>query len=755
MPERQEKQWRTSACVFCTLNCGVQILVEGGRFKQTRGDKANPHSLGYTCEKARLLDCYQNGADRLDTPLRRRPDGSFEAIDWNTAVREVAARLVDLRDAYGAHSLAFYGGGGQTNHLGGAYFATLRRALGAHNYYNSIAQEKTGDAWVNQQMFGGGPSADIEHADTVFFVGTNPWHSGGIPSARTVLKAIQKDRKRCMIVADPRRTETAEMADIHLQLRPGTDAYLLAAMGAILVRDELVDHAFLEQRTLGAPELLAALREVPIEEFVARCGLDLTLVERAAHAFGEAERATTHVDLGTQHTLNPSLNAYLEKSLFLLTGNFGKEGGSNLRTSPMAAGGGRPGAGSLTRSAVTGQQVIGGLLPPNRLPAEIMTDHPHRTRGVFVDSHNPVMSAADTPAYIEAFSSLDLLVVVDIAMSETARLAHYVLPAPSQFEKYEISAFRGEFPEVNLQLRHPVVEPRPGTLPEPEIHVRLVDAMGVVPSEYPELERAARKGRNAYREAAFGFLGEHPELVPYLPLVVYKTLGRTLPTGPGPAILWPLCQQYAARHADAVERAGIRPSEDGNLGDALFDAILSNPSGVIVSRHTYEDTWKLVGHDDRKVHMAIPEMLWELRELRARPEVIDDEFPFILAAGERRTSNANNVVRDPAFRVRDPDGALRIHPEDAARLSVGEGGRVRCVSRRGAVEAVVTLTDSLLPGVLALPHGFGYDYPDAEGRLRRLGPRVNELTSAGWCDPFTAIPYHKYVPVRLERIEAR
>jgi anaerobic selenocysteine-containing dehydrogenase len=753
MSQTQESRWRTSACVFCTLNCGVQILVEGGRFKQTRGDKANPHSFGYTCEKARRLDCYQNAADRLDTPLRRRLDGSFEAIDWDSAIREVAAKLVELRDTFGAHSLAFYGGGGQTNHLGGAYFTMLRRALGTHNYYNSIAQEKTGDAWVNEQLFDGRATDDIEHADTVLFVGCNPWHSGGIPRARTVLKAIQKDPKRCMIVADPRRTETAEMADMHLQLRPGTDAYLLAAMGAILVRDELVDHAFLEERTVGASELIAALRQVPIEEFVKRCGLDLALVEKAIHCFGQAERAVTHVDLGTQHTLNPSLNAYLEKSLFLLTGNFGKKGGHNLSASLFAPGGRGPRGAGLVRSAVTGQQVIGGLLPPNRLPAEIMTDHPHRTRGVLVDSHNPVMSAADTQAYLEAFSRLDLLVVVDIAMSETARLAHYVLPASSQFEKYEISAFRWEFPESNLQLRHPVVEPRPGTLPEPEIYVRLVDAMGVVPSEYPELERAARKGRNAYREAAFRFLGEHPHLASYVPLIVYKTLGRTLPTGPGPAILWPACQQYAARHPEAVERAGIQPSEGGNLGDALFDAILSNPSGVVISRHMYEDTWNFIGHSDHKVHVAIPELLWELRELRARPEVVDHEFPFILAAGERRTSNANNVARDPAFRQNDPDGALRLHRDDARRLGVEEGGRVRCVSRRGAVEAVVTLTNTLLPGVVALPHGFGHDYPDAGGNLRRVGPRVNELTSAGWCDPFTGIPYHKYVPVRLEPLE--
>ncbi|MEE8347076.1 MAG: molybdopterin-dependent oxidoreductase [Dehalococcoidia bacterium] len=753
----QESRWHTSACMLCSRSCGVEILVEDGRFVQTRGDRANPQSLGYTCEKARLLDHYQNGADRLESPLRRRSDGTFETIDWETAIREVAAKLVALRDAYGGHSIAFYGGGGQTNHLGAPYCTMLRRVLGTRNYYNSLAQEKTGDFWVNGHLFGlSGPvSEDIEHADTVLFVGTNPWHSHGFANARATLKAIQKDPNRCMIVVDPRRTETAEMADIHLQIRPGTDSYLLAAMGAILVRDELIDHAFLDERTVGAAELLSALRDVPIADFVDRSGLDLAQVEKAVHAYAEAERAAMRVDLGTQQTLNPSLNAYLEKSLYLLTGNFGKMGGNNLNVRPLSGRGGWPDEQTPMRSRVTGQQFIAGLLPPNRLPAEILTDHPDRTRAVFVDSSNPAVSAADTKAYHDALTSLDLLVVIDVAMTETARLAHYVLPASSQFEKPEISDFRFEFPDNNVQLRHPVVEQRAGTLTEPEIYVRLIDAMGIAPAEYPELEQAARDGRNSFRIAAFQFLGERPDLAAVAPLILYKTLGRTLPVGPGPAIVWFACQRYAAQDAAAVERAGIHPSDDGNLGDALFDAILANPSGIVFSRHTYDDTWGIIGHSDRKVHLAIPELLAELQALRGQPGFADENYPFILAAGERRSSNANTLLRDPAFRKRDRDGTLRMHPDDAGRLGIADGERVRCLSRQGAVEATVAITDTVLPGVLTLPHGFGLDYPDGEGTLQRTGPRLNDLTSSGWCDPFTGTPYHKYVPVRLERAESR
>ena len=221
-------EWKPTACILCECNCGIEVELggeAGRRLARVRGDRAHPVSRGYTCEKALRLDHYQHARDRLTTPLRRKADGSFEAIDWDTAIREVASRLAAVRDAHGGDSIFYYGGGGQGNHLPGAYATATRRTLGARYRSSALAQEKTGEFWVSERMMGSITRADFEHCDVALFLGKNPWHSHSIPRARVTLKEISSDPARTLIVVDPRRTETAELADIHLQVRPGTDAW--------------------------------------------------------------------------------------------------------------------------------------------------------------------------------------------------------------------------------------------------------------------------------------------------------------------------------------------------------------------------------------------------------------------------------------------------------------------------------------------------------------------------------------------------
>ena len=150
---------------------------DGRRLNKIRGDKAHPASQGYACEKAQRLDFYQNAKGRLASPLRRRADGTFEEIDWDTAIREIAEKLAAIRDTHGGDTIFYYGGGGQGNHLGGAYSRATRAALGSIYSSNALAQEKTGEFWVNDRMFGASTRADFEHCDVALFLGKNPWHS--------------------------------------------------------------------------------------------------------------------------------------------------------------------------------------------------------------------------------------------------------------------------------------------------------------------------------------------------------------------------------------------------------------------------------------------------------------------------------------------------------------------------------------------------------------------------------------------------
>ena len=245
-------EWQSTACILCECNCGIVVQLEGRTLAKIRGDKEHPASQGYTCNKALRLDHYQNNRSRLTSPMRRRPDGSYEEIDWDTAITEIAEGFKHIRDTYGGDKVFYYGGGGQGNHLGGGYAGAFLKAIGARYRSNALAQEKTGEAWVDAHLYGGHTRGEFEHAEVSVFVGKNPWMSQSFPRARTVLNEIAKDPARAMIVIDPVITDTAKMADIHLRVRPGTDAWCLAAMAAVLVQENLCNEAVSGRHTSTA-----------------------------------------------------------------------------------------------------------------------------------------------------------------------------------------------------------------------------------------------------------------------------------------------------------------------------------------------------------------------------------------------------------------------------------------------------------------------------------------------------------------------
>ncbi|MFF5185843.1 molybdopterin-dependent oxidoreductase [Streptomyces sp. NPDC000345] len=741
--------WKTSACILCECNCGIEIKLDGRRFERIRGDKRHPGSMGYTCEKPLRLDFYQNGRHRLTSPLRRRPDGTHEEIDWDTAVREITQRLAGIRDDLGGDKIFFYGGGGQGNHLGGTYGRALQAALGARYFSNPLAQEKTGEMWVDGKLYGGHTKGDFEHAEVVMFLGKNPWQTHSFPRARPTLREIAKDPGRTMIVVDPRRSETADMADIHLQVRPGTDAWCLAALLGVIVQEDLVDRAFLDVHTTGVQAVLDVLAAVDVGACAQACGVDAALLRTAARRIATARSATTYEDLGVQQSPHSTLVSYLNKLVWILTGNFGRPGTMFLHSSfaavAGASAGGAPVAGSGKRTPGTGARIISGLVPCNSIAEEILTDHPDRFRAMWIDSSNPAHSLADSRRFREALDALDLVVLVDVAYTETARHADYVLPAASQFEKWECTFFNVEFPHNVFQLRPPALDPLPGTLPEAEIYARLLRELAVVdPSTLEPLTRAAHQGRDAFTTAFFSALQTHPEFLGLAPYVLYETLGTALPEGhQATAAVWGLAQLCALSHPDAVRRAG---HVDGN---ALFDAILARPEGVTFTADEWDDVWNYVRRPDRRFTVAIPELLAQIPELtHTAPGWGSDAYPFVLSAGERRSFTANTIIRDPRWRRRDREGALRISPQDAERLGLADGSRARVSTERGSTEALVEVTDMMQPGHIALPNGYGVDHPEHGSS----GVAPNELTSLHYRDSFAGTPWHKHVPARVEAL---
>jgi anaerobic selenocysteine-containing dehydrogenase len=741
-------EWKPTACILCECNCGIEVQLEGRRLARIRGDKTHPASQGYACEKAQRLDHYQSNPRRLTSPLRRRPDGSYEAIGWDVAIAEIAARLAAIRDTHGGEKILFYGGGGQGNHLGRLYGTALQAAVGARYYSNALAQEKTGEMFVDGRLYGGHTKGDFENAEVVVFIGKNPWQSHSFPRARPVLKELAGDPSRTLIVIDPRRSETAAMADMHLQVRPGTDAWCLAALGAVIVQEDLVDHEFVERHTTGSEPVLAALRCVPIGDYAQRCGVAEGLIRDAARRLATAASACTYEDLGIQQAPHSTLSSYLNKLLWILTGNFARPGSMFLHSTFAPLAGSGAGGSGAKRTPVTGARIISGLVPCNSIAEEILTDHPDRFRAIWLDSVNPAHSLADSTRFREALAALELTVVVDVAMTESARCADYVLPAASQFEKWEATFFNVEFPRNTFHLRAPLLDALPGTLPEPEIYARLLRALRAVDDAIvAALRDAALGGRAEFAAAFFAAVGADAQLMRLAPYLLYETLGPTLPPGAaGTAALWGVAQLCAMTYSQAVARAGF------TSGDQLFDALLSGRA-VTFTVDDYADAWNYVRRPDKRFTIEIPELLDDLRALRDAPsQWTTDEFPFVLMAGERRSYTANTIIRDPRWRKRDAEGALRIAPADARRLGVTTGGRLRVVTEAGAAEVVVEVSDMMQPGHVSLPNGLGLDFVDDDGAQRRPGVAPNELTSLHHRDAIAGTPWHKHVPARLEAI---
>ncbi|MDA8016268.1 MAG: molybdopterin-dependent oxidoreductase [Thermoanaerobaculia bacterium] len=755
----QSSDWKPTSCILCECNCGIEVQLggdDGRRFQRIRGNRKNPASRGYVCQKAGRLDHYQNSRDRLMSPLRRRPDGTFEEIDWDTAIREVAEKLAAVRDEHGGESIFYFGGGGQGNHLPGAYATSTRALLGSVYRSNALAQEKTGEFWVNHQMVGRFVRGDFEHCEVGIFLGKNPWQSHSIPRARVTVREIAKNPDRCLIVVDPRRTESADLADIHLQVKPGTDAWLVAGLLKVLLEENLFDDEFIARHTVGFDDVRPALDAVLVADACRVSGIDEDLLRRTARRIAAAESVAVFEDLGVQMNRHSTLVSYLQRLLWMLTGNFGKLGAQNAPTAlvPIAAESSR----SPKTTPVAGARVIAGLTPCNLIAEEILTDHPKRYRAMLVESANPAHSLADSASMRKALEALDCLVVIDVALTETARLADYVLPATTQYEKAEAVFFNFDFPENYFYLRRPLLDPpetdQAGPLPEAEIHARLAEALGALPEAVLAPMRAAlEKGGRLGLGAALQQAGARdPRLARVAPALLYRVLGPTLPEGTAEgAVLWAAAHRCAGIFPDALSRAGLE-GEGPMLGEALFQRILDSPDGMVLSVDPPEASWDRVRTPDGKLHLAIAELIEELESLHDEPSLVSDDFPMVLSAGERRSYTANTICRDPDWRKKDVDGRLCISPDDAGRLDVNEGDVVRLVTCTGSAEVSIEINDRMQAGHISLPNGLGLDYPDSEGHRTRRGVAPNELTAAGHRDPFAGTPWHKSVPARVERV---
>ena len=433
------------------------------------------------------------------------------------------------------------------------------------------------------------------------------------------------------------------------------------------------------------------------------------------------------------------------------------------------------------RTVSTDFPILMGYSPPNVLPEEILSDHPDHIRSVIVCASNPLRSYADTTAYEKAFNSLDLLVTIELAMTETAQLSHYVLPARSGYESWDGTFFTWTWPEVYFQMRQPLIEPEGEPLECGEIFTRIADAMGLIPTLPEALYQVAQKDRFAFAVELMTLARSNPGLMKAIPFILSKTLGRALGSG-NLAALWgllltaperlrkdalragfavdgwgesirtapgklPTIVKSMVRNRSLVPLAGLHPR--AGFGEKLFQAVMDHSEGLWLGKSDEAANMSAIRTPSGKIDLFIPEMDAWMADLSPEKEATaltpDPDFPLILMAGRHVRTNANTLMRNPEWNRGRRACTLAMHADDAAALKLADGQQVTVTTAAGRETIELEVSSRARVGHVVMPHGFGLDY---QGMV--TGANVNRLTQNTHRDPLAGTPLHRYVPCRVE-----
>jgi anaerobic selenocysteine-containing dehydrogenase len=743
-------EWQKTGCILCAQNCGLEMLVEEDRMVKVRPDKANPRSKGYACRKGLNILYHQYPADRLTRPLKR-VGGEFLPISWEQALGEIAAKLQGLLDAHGPRCLAYLGGSAQGGHMEAGFGLTLLRALGSQYYYSSAGQEFSGAWWVNGRVLGKQYNLaipDEEASEMLVAWGWNGMQSHQMPRAPLVLKAFSQDPQRLLISIDPRKSETAAIADLHLAVRPGTDALLLRAMIALILAEGWESKSYLAEKVADWERIRPRFDGFDVEGALAVCQLEVENVRRLCLLM-TTRKWCLHNDLGIYMGRHSTLNSYLLFILMAVCGRVGVRGGNLIPGMVMPLGfHADERSEKVWRTVTTGlPPAAAGAFPPTALPEEIASDHPQRLRAALVSAVNPLRSWPDTQALEAAFGKLDLLVVSDIVMSETARLAHYVLPCRSFYESWDTTFFPWTYPEVYLQLRRPLVTPPAECLEASQIFTRLADRLGLIPALPGSLFDAASGDRLSYGAQLMTLAAEVPEAMKIAPFVLGKTLGEVWDSA-AKAGLWGLLMTAPKVFGQQAARAGFAAGID--QGDRIFQALLDRPEGLWVGKADAENPIDGIQTPSGKIELFIPELEERLLDLTPRQEAdalrLPESLPLVLNAGRHMKFNINTLMRNPEWNAGKRACTVAMSPADAGALNLQDGQSVKLTTAAGSAIGELEVSDQVRQGMVLVPHGFGLIYA---GEV--YGLNVNRLTKNTHRDPM-GTPLHRFVPCRVEGV---
>lgn len=697
-------------CTLCEAGCGLDVTVAGGRVTLIRGDRHHVSSHGYLCPKGTALKDLQYDPDRLTRPLIRDAGGLI-ASDTEAAFVRVESLLRPIIDQHGPDSVGIVIGNPAVHRTGIVlYLLDLIAALGSPNVYSSASLDQIPKQTASGLMFGdfySVPVPDIDRTDMLVIVGANPVVSNGsmwtVPNAKGRLRDLRARGGR-LVVIDPRRTETAELADLHLAPRPGTDVYLLAAMLNTIVAEGAVSLGDVADHVAGLDELQVAVAGLTPESAEPRCGIDADAIRQLTHDLCASSSAAVYGRMGTTTQLHGTTTSWLIDVLNVVTGNLDRPGGA-MFPRPAAFGGntnGEPGRGpgvaiGRYHSRVHALPEVMGQFPMATLADEILTPGDGRIRALITIAANPALSTPDSAAMQHALQSLDALVCLDVYVNETTRHADVVIPGPSPLENAHYDVFFSQYAVRNTaHLCAPVLDTPDTVIDDDETMLRLV---------------AIVAGAGAAAD------------VDRLDDELTEQLLADVPPEFRPAVLQSVApRRRSARRLDLALRAGPYGDGFGERPHGLTLAALEQaPSGIDLGPMTPRVPDALRTPSGR-IELAPPELLDALAvaiaDLTEPPE-------FILIGRRHLRSNNSWMHNLPVLAKGATRCTLLVHPDDAAVLGLVDGDTAQVSSEVGSIEVPVELDDGLRRGVVSLPHGWGHDQPGTLLQVAALRPGTN------------------------------
>ena len=737
-----------TTCPLCEATCGLEVVTEGRQVRSIRGDEADVLSHGYICPKAYSLKELDADPDRLRQPMIRRGE-EWEAVSWEAAYAEVERELGAVRQAYGPNAVGSYLGNPNVHTLAGLiYVPTLLKAIASRNVFSASSVDQVPKQVAVASMYGTAlsvPIPDIVRSDYVLLLGANPLVSNGslmtAPDMRGRLRDLRK-RGGKLVVLDPFRSRTAEEADEHHFIRPGSDAFLLFAIVHTLLEEGLAVPGRLTEYAVGAGKIADLADAFTPERVAARCGIEADTVRRLARELAAAPHAVVYGRMGTCTQEFGTLASWLVEVINFLTGNLDREGGTLF---PRAAAGARNtsglGAGGKGqkfgrwRSRVSGVGEVFGEMPAAVMAEEIETPGPDQVRAMITVGGNPALSTPNSGRLQKAFGSLDFMVSVDLYLNETSRFANVILPARSPLEHshYDVAFYQLAAHNV-ANYSPPVFENEDGQPDEWEVLLKLA--------------------------GIFRGLGANAEVEQLDDALIRQLIEREVETV-GSRVAGRSVDELMALLADRRGpervldfwlRVGPYGEGFGQTPDGLSLAVLeARPHGVDLGP-LEPRLPEVLRTASGKIELAPPMIVADVPRLAASLDRPAD--PMVLIGRRDLRSNNSWLHNLPVLVKGDNRCTLLLNPTDAERLGLADGATACVSSRVGSLQIPVSLTPSIMPGVVSLPHGWGHDQPGTRTRIAtdHAGVNSNLLTDETGLDPLSGNAILNGIPVTVSKV---